>query len=177
MNASRLPARRAVVAFTFFALFSASTFALDSADQKFATQAAAAGLAEVELADLAQQKATRDSVKQYADHLKQDHQQANEKLKSLAAQKGVQLPSGPDSKHKKEKERLAKLQGAQFDKAYVDAMVKDHKAVINDFEREAKKGNDAELKEFAAQTLPKLREHLDHAQKLQSEIKASGKSS
>jgi putative membrane protein len=151
--------------------------ALDSSDRKFTTQAASSGLAEVELAQLARQNAGSDAVKQYAEHLYRDHQQANETLKSLASKKGVQLPTELDGKHKRERERLANLKGAEFDKAYVRAMVKDHKSVINSFEKQAKQGQDAELKAFAAQTLPKLREHLNHAQQLQSQLKAGdGKS-
>lgn len=165
----------AIAAFTL--VFSSTTFALDSTDQKFTTQAATANLAEVDMAQLAQQQASGDAVKQYAQHLQQDHQQATQQLKSLASQKGVQLPSALDDKHKREKDKLAKMQGAEFDKAYIDAMVKDHKKVISQFEKQAKDGKDAELKSFAAQTLPKLREHLEHAQQLQSQLKSSGKQS
>lgn len=161
----------------FVVMFSSSAFALDKNDQKFTNQAAIANLAEIELAQLAQQQASADPVKQYAQHLQQEHQQATQQLKSLAQQKGAQLPSNIDDKHKREKDKLAKLQGGEFDKAFIDAMVKDHKKTINDFEKQAKDGKDAELKAFAAQALPKLREHLEHAQQLQSQLKGSGKQS
>jgi putative membrane protein len=158
-------------------LLGAAAFALDATDQKFTTNASVANLAEIQLAELAQQKASAGEVKQYAQHLRQDHQRATEKLNALAAQKGAQLPAELDAQRKREKERLAKLEGAAFDKAYIDLMVKDHKKSISEFEKQAERGNDAELKQFAAQALPKLREHLNQAQQLQSQLKQSEKRS
>ncbi|MFL6624124.1 MAG: DUF4142 domain-containing protein [Sulfurifustis sp.] len=148
-----------------------------SSDQKFAKKAATDNLSEIELADVAKNQASQDMVKQYAEHIANDHQQANEKLKSIASQKGIDLPNAPDSKHKSEKDKLAKRQGADFDKAFVDAMVKDHKNTVKEFEKEAKDGKDPELKQFASSMLPGLRKHLQEAQQLQASTKAAERKS
>lgn len=140
--------------------------------QRFVKKAAADGIAEVELAELALERAASNDVKTLANHIKQDHQQANEQLKSIAAQKRVNLPEQTDDKHKREKERLAKLQGNEFDKAYVKTLIKEHEKDIKAFEKQAKDGKDAELKTFANSALPKLREHLDHAKQIEKSLQA-----
>jgi putative membrane protein len=150
-------------------------FAVDSADRKFAANAAMAGLAEIELANLAKQKAKTESVRQYAEHLLSDHQQANEKLKAIAAAKNLSLPGDISADHKAARDKLATLDGPEFEKAYIETMVKDHRKVIGNFQAEAKRTKDPELKAFAVETEPKLREHLEHAQRLQSQFSSNAK--
>lgn len=154
------------------AIFAAAVSAADTTSQRFAQQAAADGIAEVELADLALERATSNEVKILANHIKQDHQQANDKLKSLAAQKGVTIAEQTDDKHKREKDRLAKFDGGEFDRAYVKTLINAHEQDIKAFEKQARSGKDAELKAFASDALPKLREHLDHAKQIQKELQA-----
>lgn len=156
----------------FLMAYATAASAVDSATQRFAQQAAADGIAEVELADLALERASSNDVKTLANHIKRDHQQANDKLKSIASNKGVDVPAQTDDKHKREKERLAKLQGNEFDQAYVKAMIKEHEKDIKTFEKQAKNGKDPELKAFAGEALPKLREHLDHAKQIQKQLQA-----
>src|SRR5688572_20432932 len=81
------------------ALTSIPASALDAADHKFATDAAIASMAEVELANLARQKVKSEEIRQYAERLLVDHQQANEKLRALASQKNITLPKDLDAKH------------------------------------------------------------------------------
>lgn len=140
--------------------------------QRFLKEAAVDGIAEVELAEVAQERASND-VKELANRIKQDHAQANQQLKSLASDKGAELPTSMDRKHKREKDRLAKLQGQEFDRAYVDAMIKDHKQAIREFEKQARDAKDPEVKAFAAQTLPTLKQHLEQAQQIQKDLKAT----
>lgn len=149
--------------------------AAESADQKFAQKAAVDNMAEVQIADVARKQASQDSVRQYAERLHADHEQANEKLKAIAQQKNINLPTDIDAKHKRERDKLAKKQGADFDKDYLDAMIAEHKKDIKEFEKEAKNGKDPDLKAFAAQTLPTLREHLKQAQDLHQAKKAAKK--
>lgn len=146
--------------------------AADEGVQRFVKKAAADGIAEVELADLALERAAANDVKALANHIKQDHQQANEQLKSIAAQKGVKVPDHTDDKHRREKERLAKLQGDEFDRAYIKAMIKEHEKDIKAFEKQARNDKDPELKSFANDALPKLREHLDHAKEINKGLQA-----
>jgi len=157
--------------------FTAPVSALDAVDRKFAADAAIVGMVEVELANLARQKAKSPEIRQYAEHLLAEHQQTNEKLKALAAQKNIALPKDLDAKHKAERDKLAALDGPEFEKAYIEAMVKDHRKAVNDFATEAKRTEDKDLKDFASETEPKLREHLEQAQKLLSQFSSNARKS
>jgi len=138
---------------------------LSADDQKFVKEAAVGGMYEVQAGQVAAQKATSAEVKQMAQHIVADHTQANEKLMSLAQAKGIQdLPKELDAKHQKKLDHLKKLSGAQFDREYSQMMVSDHKEDIKAFEKEAKNGSDADLKQFASTTLPTLNQHLSMAQ-------------
>jgi putative membrane protein len=130
-------------------------------------------MAEVELGKLAQQRGTGDQVKEFGDHMVQDHSKANEELKTIAAAKGVQVPVDLDEKHKAAMQMLQKLSGGEFDRAYMKQMVADHKQTVADFKRQAESGKDADVKSFAASTLPKLEEHLKMAQSVSESTKTS----
>jgi putative membrane protein len=154
---------------------SASTKAsASSADQAFVRKAAMGGLAEVELGRLAQQKASSDEVKQFASRMVQDHSKSNDELKQVASAKGIEVPSALDMKHKNDYDRLNKLSGAEFDRAYMSHMVDDHRKDVADFKKEADSGRDADIKSFAAKTLPTLQEHMQLAQKTNDAVKKSG---
>jgi putative membrane protein len=134
-----------------------------AADKKFMADAAAGGMAEVELGRLAAEKATKAEVKDFAKMMVEDHSKANAELKSLADKKNVTLPAGPKPEHKALEARLKKLSGAAFDDAYMTAMVKDHVKDVAAFDRESARGGDADVKSWAGKTLPTLRHHLDKA--------------
>jgi putative membrane protein len=143
---------------------SSSSSQLSSADKTFVTKAAQGGMAEVQLGQLATEKAQSDDVKKFGQRMVDDHSKANDQLKSIASQKGVTLPTDLSAKDKAEKDRLSKLSGEQFDKAYMKAMVKDHKTDVAEFQKEANSGKDSDVKNFASQTLPTLQDHLKMAQ-------------
>jgi putative membrane protein len=149
------------------------TATLSSADRQFVEKAAMGGMAEVELGKLAQQKATSDQVKTFGDHMVQDHSKANDELKAIASNKGVQLPADVGPKHKAAMQKLQKLSGGAFDEAYMKQMVADHKETVADFKKEAESGKDADLKGFASSKLPKLEEHLKMAQSTRDAMKGS----
>lgn len=134
--------------------------------ETFMKHAAQGGTAEVALARLAKDKASNPEVKAYAERLERDHSKAGDELKSLASSKRVTLPEAPKTYASNLKERLSKLSGAEFDRAYVSAMVDDHQKDVRAFEREAASGADADVKAFASKTLPTLKEHLQQAQQL-----------
>jgi len=136
-------------------------------DEAFARKAAAGGQAEVELATLAQQKATNEHVKHAAQKVETDHKKANNELMAIADKKNISIDPKPTADHVKTKQRLEKLSGAEFDRAYIDVMIKDHQKDIKEFERQATNGSDPELKAFAAKTLADLKEHLKMAQDAQ----------
>jgi putative membrane protein len=148
------------------AMSSKASPGLSAADAKFIKEAAAGGMAEVELGQLAAQKASSDQVKQFGQRMVDDHSKANDQLKQLASQKNIDLPQGPSAKHKATKAQLEKLSGDDFDRAYMADMLKDHKKDVADFQRESKTAHDPDIKNFAAQTLPTLQEHLKQAESI-----------
>src|SRR5689334_10757965 len=107
-------------------------------DSAFVTKAAVGGLAEVKLGQLATQKASSSDVKQFGQQMVDDHGKANEELKQLASSKGITLPTDLDAKHQATYDRLSKLDGAAFDRAYMQDMVADHNEDVSEFRRESK---------------------------------------
>jgi len=136
------------------------------ADRKFVKDAAQGGMAEVELGQLAAEKASSDDVKKFGQRMVDDHSKANDDLKQLATKKGVHVPQQLSAKDKATKARLSKLSGEQFDKAYMANMVRDHKKDVAEFRRETESAKDPDVKNFAASTLPTLEDHLKQAQSL-----------
>jgi putative membrane protein len=150
---------------------STTTAAADvSGDQGFVQNAALGGLAEVELSKLAVNKATNAEVKQFAQMMVGDHTGANSELKTLAAAKGIALPTELDADHKATRDRLNTLSGAAFDRDYMAAMAADHNNAVTLFQNEATSGTDAELKAFAAKTLPKLQQHQTMASSVAAKV-------
>jgi putative membrane protein len=143
---------------------------LQGADRTFAMKAAQGGLAEVEAGKAAQQKAQNDAVKQFAQRMVTDHGKANEELMSLAKSKNVALPSALDKNHQAHMDKLNKLSGPQFDREYMKHMVDDHRKTVADFEKQSKSGKDEELKKWAGDKLPTLREHLKMAQSTHDQV-------
>jgi len=143
-------------------------------DNTFVTKAAEGGLAEVELGKLATEKASSDQVKQFGQRMVDDHSKANDELKTLAQQKNITLPTSISAKDKAERDRLMKLSGAAFDRAYMSAMLSDHKKDVSEFRVESTSGKDADIKAFAAKTLPTLEEHLKLAQDANKAVGTSG---
>jgi putative membrane protein len=135
--------------------------------QQFIKSAAVGGLAEVELGKLAQDKASNDKVKDFGKRMVDDHGKANEELQRVASQKNIQMPSDLDAKSKSEYDRLSKLSGLAFDRAYMDDMLKDHRTDVAEFEK-ATRSSDPDVKQFASQTLPTLKEHLQMAEQIAS---------
>ncbi len=130
-------------------------------------EAASGGMYEVELGKLARQKAQTQAVKDFAPQMVTDHGKANEQLKALASAKGITLPATISDKHQKDYDNFTEKEAADFDKDYIDQMVKDHKKDVNAFEKAAKNLDDPDVKAFASNTLPTLKEHLTMAEQIQ----------
>jgi putative membrane protein len=141
---------------------------LNPTDQKFIMQTAQSGMKEVQLAQLAQQKAASQEVKDYARQLEQDHSKANDELKALAQQRNVNLPADMGPKHQGHMTKFQNMSGEQFDREYIKMMVNDHRNSIREFQKQANSGMDSNVKEFASKTLPTLQTHLQRAQELQT---------
>jgi putative membrane protein len=144
-------------------------------DKKFAQEAAKGNLEEVQLAKLAQQKASSDAVKQFAQKMIDDHTKANEQLQQLASRDSLTVPDRLDSKQQDTVNKLSQLSGPAFDKAYAKNMVKDHKKDVQAFRAESQLGTQANVKQFASQTLPVLQQHLELAKNLDKTVKKESK--
>jgi putative membrane protein len=144
-----------------------------SSDQAFVVTAAMAGLAEVEHGRLATAKAVSAKVKDFGERMIADHTLAGNELKSLAASKGLTLPTALDPPHRAAHEKYAKLAGGEFDRTYMADMVADHQKAVADFTAEANSGKDPEVKAWASKTLPTVQGHLKMAQELQKELGGS----
>jgi putative membrane protein len=145
--------------------------------KSFAMKAADGGMAEVELGRLASQKASNDRVKQFGQKMVDDHSKANDALKQAAKQEGIELPADTSAKQKSMMQKLSGLSGAAFDKAYMDAMVKDHVEDVKEFEKASKAPGDSAVKTFASSTLPTLKEHLQMAREIDNEVKGGASQS
>jgi putative membrane protein len=147
------------------AAVSSSAFA-QGADQKFIKEAIEGNLAEVQMGKLAQQNGASQGVKDFGQMLVTDHGQANTKAQSVAQSLNVTPPTQPNAKQKKEYDKMSKLNGAAFDKAFAQHMVADHKKDIAAYQKETKSKNQT-VAAMASETLPTLQKHLQTAQSLQ----------
>jgi putative membrane protein len=139
---------------------------LSSTDRSFIMKAAEGGMAEVQLGQLATQNASSDDVKKFGQRMVDDHTKANDQLKQLAESKGVKVPADLNAKDKATKDRLSKLNGAAFDRAYMKDMVQDHTKDVAEFRKESTSAKDSDVKGFASQTLPTLEDHLKEAKSI-----------
>ncbi len=131
----------------------------NTSDKGFVDKAAAGGMAEVKLSQLALDKGQSPEVKQFARKMVEDHSKANMELKQIAAKKDLTVPTTMDDKHQKIYDRLAKMQGSDFDKEYMKTMATDHDDTVKLFKDQSQNGQDPELKSFAMKTLPVLEKH------------------
>lgn len=144
---------------------------VEESDAKFAVEAANGGMSEVVLGKLAAEKATNKKVKDFGNMMVTDHSKANDELKALAHKLSITLPDSISSDESKTRDDLAKKSGADFDKAYVQDMVDDHKKDVKAFEDGAKNCKDSDLKAFANKTLPTLKMHLQVIEKIKKGMK------
>ncbi|MBA3242811.1 MAG: DUF4142 domain-containing protein [Acidobacteria bacterium] len=144
-------------------------------DLAFMNDAAPGGMAEVELGRLASKQAASKDVKAFAERMIADHSKAGEELKALAQQKKVMLPPDVLPKHKEAMAKLSKLNGAEFDKAYVMEMVAAHEKDVTAFEAQAKGSVDQDVKAFAEKTLPTLKMHLQMIRDMAAKMDVSAK--
>jgi putative membrane protein len=144
---------------------------MTESDKRFIQHAEQGGLAEVQLGQLAVNKASTQQVKDFGKKMMDDHSQVNRELVQLATRDGIQLPKELNAKDEALRQRLEKLHGDAFDRAYMQNMVQDHKQDIAAFEHEIQSGQNADAKEFANQTLPALKIHLQRAEQIAPEAK------
>lgn len=143
---------------------------LSDADREFIKKAAEGGAVEVELGNLATQRASWPVVEEFGAKMVKDHGAANAELATLARAKGVDMPTTLDPAHQAVRDRLMALQGTDFDRAYMQDMVKDHTQDVAEFEKASQTAADQDVRSWAAAKLPMLREHLALARDVNSQV-------
>ncbi|MBV8699017.1 DUF4142 domain-containing protein [Bradyrhizobium sp.] len=133
-------------------------------DQHFMTEAIQGDLSEIKMGKLAQEKGQSDQVKDFGRTLEQDHSEHLQKAQQTAQQDGLNAPSEPNAKQKAMYDRMSSLTGKAFDAAFARDMVRDHEKDIKAYQKEA--SSHSGLADFAAQTVPVLKKHLETAQSL-----------
>ncbi len=147
----------------------------DGEDQDFARKVSASGMAEVNLSQLAVRFARNPAVRQFAERMIADHTRASREMLRMANARSLKLPSEMDEKHQKLYDKLKGLQGEEFDRAYMEAMVKDHEEAVKLFESQAKNGKDADMKKWAGELEPILKRHLEQAREVCKQVKGEDK--
>ena len=143
---------------------------LSETDMQFVQKAAADGMAEVELGEMAADRAASEDVQAFGDQMVEDHSKANDQLEQIAEAKGIDLPDEMSVEAKEMQESLDALSEGEFDRAYMQHMVEDHEKAVELFQTQAESGQDPELKQFAEQTLPVLQQHLERAQQINTSL-------
>lgn len=146
--------------------------ALSAAGREFMMTAAQGGQMEVQLGQLATQKAAHADVKQFGQRMVDDHTRASQQLMQLASQLNVSLPQDLSSEGQQTMDRLSKLSGAAFDREYMSQMVKDHQKDVAEYERMSQQADNPDLKNYASTTLTTLRDHLQQAQEIAHKVGA-----
>lgn len=136
-------------------------------------KAAQSDVAEIQGGQVAKEKASSDSVKKFADKMVTDHTKTSGQMKTMAESRSVALPTTPSAKDERELKKMSGMSGTEFDRAYMASQVRAHRDAVSLFKKEAKSGKDAELKSFAANTLPALEEHLKMATDLSKTVNAA----
>lgn len=143
---------------------------VNNTDKLFAQLLTEGGLAEIQLGELAGDKALGSAVSDYARMMRDDHSAANRNLATLAGRRDVVLPKDLNPEHQATRARLQGLDGAVFDLEYMRSQVADHQKATQLLIWEIGSGQDAELQQFAARTLPVVLEHLRMARALADQL-------
>ena len=143
---------------------------MDNADQAAMKQLAQASLAEIKAGQMGVKKATHPDVKKFSQKMADDHQIMLNELKSLAKAKDVALPQDPNARDFVEMKKLEHVGGADFDKRYMDEMVKDHEKELQAAKNIAAKAKDAQFKSAVEHASAKIQEHLQLAKSVQGKL-------
>jgi putative membrane protein len=131
----------------------------DKNDREFLDNAVRGGRFEIESSELALSKSSATSIREFANMMIEDHGVANREIEQLSKRKGYTLQAGLDAEHQRQIDNLGGLTGAAFDRTYHDVQVQAHEDAISLFEKAARDCEDAGIRAFASDTLPKLRKH------------------
>jgi putative membrane protein len=144
---------------------------LQGQDAKYMREIAQANMAEVQAGKLGASKASSDEVKKFAQHMVDDHGKQLAEVRSMAKAKGMKLPNTPAKKHQDAMKKLASASGGEFDKAFMQQMVKDHEDALKLVQATSKNAKDKELKAAARKATPAIQEHLEMAKSISASLK------
>lgn len=140
---------------------------LAQSDIDFVNKAASSGLAEVEASRAISEKTANSTVREFAAMMVKDHSAANDELQRIAKSKNISLPTAPLPPHQEALTKVGAAMGVESDRLYVEEFgPKAHREAVDLFDKQSREGVDADLKAFATATLPTLKAHLDHAQRV-----------
>jgi len=125
---------------------------------------------EVQLGNLAAQKASSDEVKQFGERMATDHSQLGQKLQQLASNLNVTLPQDLKPEQQAIVSRFEKLTGKAFDRDFMKEVISGHVKAISEFERAASQATNPDIKQFVSEALPTLREHLKMAREIAGKL-------
>jgi len=147
-----------------------TTAMVNQNDVDFAVKAADAGLAEIELGKLAQEKASDPRIRDFAKKMVNDHQEANDELMTIASRYQITLPPVISEDHVDKQHSLREKTGVGFDNDYMDMMVRDHDKVVTLFEDASEDVRNSDLQAFASRILPILKKHYEEAKAIRDSI-------
>jgi len=133
-------------------------------------------MVEISLSQVAVTRSQNEAVRQFAQMMVTDHTAAGNELQTLATSKNITLPTAMDQKHQSAMTKLGGESGSEFDRDYMKQMVNDHEKMLSLLQKEASSGTDADLKAFAAKTVPTVQSHLTAAHSLYDTIKGTSHS-
>jgi len=143
----------------------------EAADQIFAQNLALESLTDADLGKMAATQAKDSGVKTYAQEMIDDHGKLSQRLKRIAARGNVTIPAALDAKHQARLDKLAKLSGDEFDRAFIHDQIVNHERSLRSFEQELQNGSDPGLRTLASRTMPTMRQHLQAAKDLEKTLK------
>ena len=138
--------------------------------EDFIKKAASSGMMEVTLGELASGKAASQQVREFGQMMVQDHSQANNKLKEIAGAMNVAIPQNMQEEHRQKIDDLQNTKAEEFDRKYMEEMIKAHEQDISDFEQIQDQVENEQLRSWALETLPTLRDHLQQAEQISQRL-------
>lgn len=145
-----------------------------SPDELFINQTAQNSLSEIELGRLALDRSNNAQVRAFAQRMIDDHARSNEQLRPIANQMGMTLPTRQAEMQLNMSRMLNNLRGSEFDREYIGHMVADHSALAAQFQDKANTARSTQLRAFASQQLPIVRDHLLQAQNIHQQLMSNG---
>ena len=128
---------------------------------------------EIQLAELAKKKSSDNRIKDFADMLIRDHQKANEDLKKIAMNMNVKTSEGLSVEGKIRKEELDMKKADQFNRAYINSIIKEHEKDETLYQQATTELTNASLKEYASGTMKTIKKHLERAREISTSLENS----